>query len=44
VHAEHEAMLFDWLRNRKIHPMVSDLEMDATTTLEARSGTHIGVW
>jgi arylsulfatase A-like enzyme len=44
VRAEHEAMLFDWLRNRKIHPTVSDLEMDATTTLEARSGTHIGVW
>jgi arylsulfatase A-like enzyme len=44
VRAEHEAMLFEWLRNRKIHPTVSDLEMDATTTLEARSGTHIGVW
>ena len=44
VRAEHEAMLFDWLRNRKIHPTVSEAEMDATTTQEARCGTHIGVW
>ena len=44
VRAEHEAMLFDWLRRRKIHPTVSEVEMDAATTQEARSGTQIGVW
>ena len=44
IREEHGQMLFDWLRRRRIHPTVSDREIDGWTAQEARVGTHIGVW
>ena len=44
VRQEHSTLLFDWLRQRRIHPTVSHQTIEGTTASEARSGTHIGVW
>jgi len=37
-------MLFDWMRNRRIHPTVSHEAMAAWTGKEKKAGIHIGVW
>ncbi|WP_454674621.1 sulfatase-like hydrolase/transferase [Achromobacter pestifer] len=39
-----QMMLFDWLRNRKIHPTVSHAAMTSWTRKEEASGIHIGRW
>ena len=44
VREQHRCALFDWLRNRRIHPTVSHREMDGCTAHEARIGTRIGTW
>jgi arylsulfatase A-like enzyme len=44
IREEHACALFDWLRQRRIHPTVSHREMDECTAHEARIGTRIGVW
>jgi arylsulfatase A-like enzyme len=44
VREDHAALLFDWLRKRRIHPTVSEQETAAWTAREASSGIHIGVW
>jgi arylsulfatase A-like enzyme len=36
--------LFDWLRQRRIHPTVSHESMAAWTRKEEQAGIHIGVW
>jgi hypothetical protein len=37
-------MLFDWLRNRRIHPTVSHAAMTGWTRKEDSVGIHIGRW
>jgi arylsulfatase A-like enzyme len=37
-------MLFDWLRQRRIHPTVSHASMAAWTRKEEKAGIHIGMW
>jgi Arylsulfatase A and related enzymes len=44
IRADHESLLFDWLRQRHIHPTVREAEMQAATANEARNGTRIGAW
>jgi arylsulfatase A-like enzyme len=44
VREQHAGALFDWLRQRRIHPTVSHREMDECTAHEARIGTRIGAW
>jgi len=44
VREEHAQLLFGWLRQRRIHPTVTDREIDGWTAREARAGPHIGVW
>jgi arylsulfatase A-like enzyme len=44
IREEHAALLFEWLRNRRIHPTVSHSEMDGCSAHEARIGTRIGQW
>jgi arylsulfatase A-like enzyme len=44
IREEHAGLLFEWLRNRRIHPTVSHAQMDGCTAHEARIGTRIGEW
>jgi arylsulfatase A-like enzyme len=44
VREELAALLFDWLRHRKIHPTVSYRTMAEWTEKEQKVGIHIGVW
>ena len=44
VRNDHAMLLFDWLRQRRIHPTVTHEAIGSTTANEARSGTHIGIW
>jgi arylsulfatase A-like enzyme len=44
VREEHAGYLFDWLRQRRIHPTISDREMAEYTAKERQTGAHIGVW
>ncbi|MGN5477284.1 hypothetical protein ACTMU2_11510 [Cupriavidus basilensis] len=39
-----QARLFDWLRNRRIHPTVSHNAMAGWTRKEEEVGIHIGRW
>lgn len=44
IRERYQAMLFDWLRNRKIHPTVSHAAMTGWTRKEESAGIHIGRW
>ena len=44
VRAEHAALLFDWLRARRIHPTVTDAAIAAWTGNEEKAGILIGHW
>ncbi len=44
VRERYQAMLFDWLRNRRIHPTVSHAAMTGWTRKEDSVGIHIGRW
>lgn len=44
VRERMQNLLFDWLRQRRIHPTVSHDAMAAWTRKEEKAGIHIGVW
>ncbi|MBO9329121.1 sulfatase-like hydrolase/transferase [Achromobacter xylosoxidans] len=44
VRERYQALLFEWLRNRRIHPTVSGETMAAWTRKEESTGIHIGRW
>jgi arylsulfatase A-like enzyme len=44
VRERFQARLFDWLRNRRIHPTVSHAAMIGWTRKEDEVGIHIGKW